>query len=76
MSNKSLPKNTPFKLSLNGETFTYKGILGMLATVAIFGGLTTWMMLQFMPPELLNRINARTNNIEIRLKKIEQQKRL
>ena len=53
----------------------YLGIFFMLLIAAILGGVTNWLLLQYMPPEILTRINGRVNNNEIRLERIENQVR-
>ncbi len=69
---KLLPKKYPFKIMLQEQIFTYRGLAGLLGMMRVISGATAWMLIQILPLLLLSRINNRANSIEIRLQKIEE----
>jgi prefoldin subunit 5 len=73
----ALPKKTdfPMRFTLSGETLTYRGIAGYLLIVATYSILLVWVLMHLWPPAVLTRINGRVNNLEIRLDRIEKQRR-
>lgn len=55
------------------KSITYGGIFSLLAIATILGVAASWLLLEFLPPEILTRINGRVNSNAIRLQRIERQ---
>jgi len=61
------------RLQHEKKSVTYGGIFSLLAIATILGVAASWLLLEFLPPEIFTRINGRVNNNAIRLQRIERQ---
>jgi hypothetical protein len=61
------------RLQHQKQSVTYGGIFSLLALMTSLGVAASWLLLEFLPPEILTRINGRVNNNAIRLQRIERQ---
>lgn len=65
-------EEVPVQANAVGADIQLQGLAGLLAMMGVISGATAWILIQILPPQILNRINNRTNSIEIRLQKIEE----